>query len=283
MKKTGMITAALGVALAGWILWENTALECNEYSISCRDLPESFEGFRIAHVSDFHNVEYGKDNEKLVSLLRQAKPDIIVFTGDIIDSRRLNIPVAIALVREAAKIAPCYFVPGNHESRIRELPELLEGLAQAGAVVLRNEAVRLERGADNLWILGVDDPAFHADYEDGRLCPEFMEPVVKWAEKKPGYTVLLSHRPEWFEFYRDCGIDLVFSGHAHGGQFRIPCVGGFFGPNQGFFPKYDAGVFSEGNTNMVVSRGAGPSIIPLRIHNPPEILVAELHRQEAIK
>ena len=278
-----MLTAALGMALAGWLLWENTALELNEYSVSCRNLPDSFNGFRIAQVSDFHNVEYGKGNEKLLSLLRQAKPDIIVFTGDIIDSRRLDLSVAIALMEEAVKIAPCYFVPGNHESRIPELPELLDGLTQAGAVVLRNEAVRLERGEDNLWILGADDPAFHGDYEDGPKCPEFMEAVVNWAEKKPGYTVLLSHRPEWFELYRDCGIDLVFSGHAHGGQFRIPYVGGFFGPNQGFFPKYDAGVFSEGGTNMVVSRGAGPSIIPLRICNPPEILVAELHRQEEIK
>lgn len=278
-----MITAALGVALAGWIFWENRALECNEYSVSCRNLPQSFEGFRIAQVSDFHNVEYGKGNKKLLELLRQAKPDIIVFTGDIIDSRRLKISVAISLMEEAAKIAPCYFATGNHESRISELQELLEGLEKAGAVVLRNEAVQLARGEDALWILGVDDPAFHADYEDGRISPGFMEAVVEWGKKEHGYTVLLSHRPEWFALYRDCGIDLVFSGHAHGGQFRIPFAGGFYGPNQGFFPKYDAGVFSESGTNMVVSRGAGPSIIPLRIHNPPEILVAELHRQEEIQ
>ena len=94
-----------------------------------------------------------------------------------------------------------------------------------------------------------------------------------------GYTILLSHRPELFDTYVDSGVDLVFSGHAHGGQFRLPFVGGLVAPNQGFFPQYDAGQFDEENTTMIVSRGVGNSIVPLRINNRPEIVVAQLKSQ----
>jgi predicted MPP superfamily phosphohydrolase len=99
-------------------------------------------------------------------------------------------------------------------------------------------------------------------------------------KEEQGYTVLLSHRPEWFRLYCDFGLDLIFSGHAHGGQFRLPFVGGVIAPNQWFFPEYDAGVFTEGGTSMVVSRGLGGSIIPLRINNRPELVLTVLHRQE---
>ncbi len=91
------------------------------------------------------------------------------------------------------------------------------------------------------------------------------------------YTILLSHRPELFETYLDSGIDLVFSGHAHGGQFRLPFIGGLVAPNQGLFPKYDSGLYTDGGTSMVVSRGIGNSIIPFRFHNCPEIVLVELN------
>ena len=90
------------------------------------------------------------------------------------------------------------------------------------------------------------------------------------------YVVLLSHRPELFNSYVENNVDLVFSGHAHGGQFRIPFIGGIVAPNQGVFPKYDAGIFTEGNTNMVVSKGVGNSIIPFRVNNRPEVILIEL-------
>ena len=95
-------------------------------------------------------------------------------------------------------------------------------------------------------------------------------------EQETAYAILLSHRPELFETYAACGVDLVLSGHAHGGQFRLPFIGGLIAPNQGLFPKYDAGLFTDGNTNMIVSRGIGNSIIPIRFNNRPEIVLLEL-------
>lgn len=280
MKKRLLIGAALGTALAGWLWWGNVSLTVSEYRIESKILPAGFDGFRIAQISDLHNAEFGKDNEKLLSLLRNAKPDMIVLTGDLIDCRNLEIPVALSFAEKAAQIAPCYYVTGNHESRIEQLPELLRGLTDAGITVLRNEAVPLEYNGDTVTLLGVDDPAFRSDYMVGDSGPVLTAALEELVEEEMGYTILLSHRPEWFHLYREFGMNLVFSGHAHGGQFRLPGVGGLVAPNQGFFPVYDSGIFTEGDTTMAVSRGLGASIIPLRINNPPELVIAELRRQE---
>ena len=128
--------------------------------------------------------------------------------------------------------------------------------------------------------MGVDDPTFQVDYITGDCRPVMTAALTRLMEAEQNYTVLLSHRPELAFIYRNFSVDLTFSGHAHGGQFRLPFIGGLVAPNQGFFPKYDAGVFTEDSSTMVVSRGLGPSIIPLRIGNRPEVVVAELHRQE---
>ena len=278
MKRRHWIAAALGAAAVGWLLWGNSALMTSEIQVKSPRLPAGFDGFRIAQISDLHNAEFGEKNEKLLSMLAKTEPDIIVFTGDIIDSRNTDMDVSLAFAAEAAKIAPCYFVTGNHEARVDHLgfPEQLRSL---GVTVLRQEAVTLERNGDTITLMGVDDPTFVVDYMTGDCRPVMTAALEKLTEER-GYTILLSHRPEWFSLYRDFGIDLVFSGHAHGGQFRIPFVGGVIAPNQGFFPDYDAGLYTEGNTAMVVSRGLGPSIIPLRVNNRPEIVVAELCREE---
>lgn len=279
-KKKILIGATLGTVLAGWLIWGNSALMTSECQIVSSVLPSGFHGFRIAQISDLHNAEFGSGNEKLLSMLKDTKPDIIVLTGDLIDSRNLNIPVALSFAEEAVKIAPCYYVTGNHESRIDALPELLDGLTDAGVTVLRNEKITLVRNGDTVTLLGIDDPAFRSDYMVGDSGPVLTEALKELMAGQMGYTILLSHRPEWFQLYREFGVHLVFSGHAHGGQFRLPFAGGVIAPNQWFFPKYDAGVITEGDTSMVVSRGLGASIIPLRVNNRPELVVAELHRQE---
>ena len=118
------VVAAILFALIAWIIWSNTALELNTYTISSSKLPQSFDGYRIAHVSDLHNAEMGKNNEKLLTMLRDTDPDMIAITGDLVDSRNTDLEVALLFVREAVKIAPCYYVTGNHEARISEYDEL---------------------------------------------------------------------------------------------------------------------------------------------------------------
>ena len=264
MKKRWILL--LLAALVIWVLWANTAVEVNEWTLESDRLPQAFDGFRIAQVSDLHNAEFGEENETLLALLEECAPDIIVLTGDLVDSGHTDISVALIFAEKAVAIAPCYYVSGNHESRIRQWPALRQGLLDAGVMLLEDEAVCLERQGQTIRLAGLQDPAFGGNFS------EKLKEVTEGEE----YTILLSHRPELFDWYVSANADLVFSGHAHGGQFRIPFVGGIVAPGQGFFPEYDSGLYQKENTVMLVSRGLGNSIIPLRFNNRPEIILAVL-------
>ena len=258
---------------------ENKNIELNKFEVSSRDLPKEFEGFRLAHVSDLHNAEFGEDNSKLIKILKDAKPDIIAITGDIIDSRRTDIDISLKFINQALKIAPCYYVSGNHEARISEYDILKEKMIKAGVTVLENQSSVITRSNSDIKIIGINDPSFNSDYllDDEEFIIESQ--LKKVAQHKDDFTVLLSHRPEFFELYTDYEIDLVLSGHAHGGQFVLPFLGGLVAPGQGFFPEYDSGLYLEDDTKMVVSRGIGNSIIPLRVNNRPEVILIELHSE----
>ena len=273
------IAAAVLVALVIWIAWGNTAMELNTYTISSLKLPESFDGYRIAHVSDLHNAEMGKDNETLLSMLRDADPDMIAITGDLIDSRNTDIEVALQFVREAVKIAPCYYVTGNHEARVNEYGELKAEMEAAGVTVLEDVRNEISMEGETITLIGVNDPSYQTDYLFGDAESVIDSKLEELHTENAGFTILLSHRPELFDTYADHDIDLVLSGHAHGGQFRLPFIGGLVAPNQGLFPEYDAGIYTEGNTNMLVSRGVGNSILPFRINNRPEVILIELQAE----
>ena len=276
-KKMVLIVSILVILCLGiWTLWGNTALEVNEYEIVSDRIPEAFSGFRIAQVSDLHNAEFGEGNEKLIELLSQTNPDMIVITGDLIDSRHTDIEIALEFARQAIKLAPVYYVSGNHEARVHEYEDLKMGLAEAGMIVLEDQKVQITREGESITLMGIDDPSFQEDYLFGDAVSVTSSALSELQNESDRYTVLLAHRPEVFESYVDAGVNLVFSGHAHGGQFRLPFIGGLVAPNQGFFPEYDAGLVSEGSTTMIVSRGVGNSIIPIRFNNRPEIVVAEL-------
>ena len=273
------VVAAILFALIAWIIWGNTALELNTYTISSSKLPQSFDGYRIAHVSDLHNAEMGKNNEKLLTMLRDADPDMIAITGDLVDSRNTDIEVALQFVREAVKIAPCYYVTGNHEARISEYDELKAGMEAAGVPVLEDVRTEISIEGETITLIGVNDPSYQTDYLFGDAKTVMNTKLEELHTEQDRFTILLSHRPELFDTYADHSIDLVLSGHAHGGQFRLPFIGGLVAPNQGLFPEYDAGIYTEGNTNMLVSRGIGNSILPFRINNRPEVILIELQAE----
>ena len=277
-KKTICILSGILLILIVWTAWGNAALELNTYTIRSRGLPDAFDGYRIAQVSDLHNAEFGDRNQRLLEMLREAEPDMIAITGDLIDSRKTNIAVALAFAEEAVKFAPCYYVSGNHEARVSEYQELKTGLEAAGVTVLDDAQVKIEVSGESITVIGVNDPSFHADYltSDAAVMDRKLSEL---SSEDAGFTILLSHRPELFDTYVAHNMDLVLTGHAHGGQFRLPLIGGLIAPNQGLFPKYDDGLYSEGNTNMIVSRGLGNSIIPFRFNNRPEVVLIELKGQ----
>lgn len=268
-----LFTVVLGIIL----VVENKNLELNTFEIFSRNLPKEFEGLRIAQISDLHNAEFGEDNSELIRILKDSNPDIIAITGDVVDSRRTDINISLDFIEKALKIAPCYYVSGNHESRIDEYDILKEKMIKAGVEVLENQTSVITRSNSNIKIIGINDPSFNSDYLMGDEKSVIESQLKIVAQNEEDLTVLLSHRPEFFELYASYKFDLVLSGHAHGGQFVLPFLGGLFAPGQGFFPKYDAGLFEKNGTNMIVSRGIGNSIIPLRVNNRPEVILIELH------
>lgn len=282
-KKARIMLCVIGTiffTLFIWTVWGNTALMTNAVAISSSRIPAAFSGFRIAQVSDLHNAEFGKNNAELLKLLSESRPDIIVITGDLIDANHTDVGIALGFAQESVRIAPTYYVTGNHEAASPQYDTLKAGLEEAGVIVLEDEAVSLERNGETITLLGLGDPDFTVKGDMfGETSAMVSTKLKNLDDGEGGYTILLSHRPELFETYVNCSIDLVFAGHAHGGQFRLPFIGGVIAPNQGLFPKYDAGLYTDGGTNMVVSRGIGNSIIPLRFNNRPEIVLVELNAE----
>ncbi len=273
-KRTKILVALTAVALIllaaliAWLIWGNMAIETTHQSLSYDTLPEEFDGFRIALVSDLHNTEFGESNEHLIEAIREAEPDIIAITGDLVDSRRTNVEIALKFASEAAKLAPCYYVTGNHESRIpEEFAALRAGLTELGVTVLDDESVKLTRGDSHIMLIGSNDPSFGTN----------MYNALDNVENED-FSILLIHRPDFFKGCSAHGVDLMLCGHVHGAQVRLPFIGGVYAPSYGLFPEYDAGAYTEGDSQMYISRGLGNSAFPLRINNRPELAIIELER-----
>lgn len=262
-KKTWRILMPL-VLLSGvgWLYWGNNAIEVTRITVAAKGAPE---GLKIAHISDLHNKPFG---DVLIDSVRQAMPDVIAVTGDLIDSRNTDVAVAMDFIRQAVQIAPVYYVTGNHESRVKEYALLEEQMTAAGVTILQDERTTIVYQGMAVELLGLEDPSFTA--ADDEAVALRLEKMMTGAS---GYTVLLSHRPELIEIYASSQADLVLCGHAHGGQFRLPLIGGLYAPGQGLLPHYTAGLHKMDQTNMVISRGLGNSLFPFRCNNRPELVV----------
>lgn len=282
-KKHTQISLAVGsavfLAAAGaWVHHENTAVATSSFVLSDPAIPKAFHGFTIAQISDLHGTQFGKGQKKLLRKLEVAKPDMIAVTGDLLDSRRSrDVKIAVNTLEQAMKTAPVYYVTGNHEARISSLYQRLERQMKAmGVRVLRSESAFLERKGQKMQIIGMDDPAFYAKKGPlGKGAGAMLRELNRLVNKDM-YTVLLSHRPDLFKGYCQAGANLIFCGHAHGGQFRVPGIGGLYAPNQGLLPRYTEGCFTRNGAVMFVSRGLGNSLFPFRLNNPPELVTVTL-------
>ncbi len=271
------LIAALAVLViaAIWVIIGNRHVGVTRYTVESNRIPAAFDYFKIAVISDLHNAEFGTDNSRLLKLTEDEDPDMIAVTGDLIDSNRTDIRIAEKIIDQIVDIAPCYYVTGNHEAWIgAEYQELEETLLDKGVIVLHDKTVKLVRDDESIQIAGLEDPAFSEEaVANGE---ELLKSRLKDMEIDDSFCILLSHRPEIFDAYVSMDIDLVLSGHAHGGQFRLPFIGGLIAPDQGILPEYDAGEYMEDNTTMIVSRGLGNSIVPIRFNNDPELVIVEL-------
>lgn len=261
-KKYILITILLLLQTIVFVWFNNQFIEVTKYDIYSKKVNQDL---TIVHISDLHNTSFGKNNYRLINKIKKSHPDIITITGDLIDANHTDVDVAIKLIENIISIAPIYYVTGNHEAwAIDEYQELKTRMEDLGVIVLDNKSVNVMIDDTEITINGIDD----ANMINVR------NELDKLHYASDNFVLLLSHRPELFEEYINRGIDLVLSGHAHGGQFRIPIIGGLVAPNQGLFPEYTAGLFeSPDATKMIISRGLGNSIIPIRINNNPELVV----------
>lgn len=260
--------------LAGFCYFENNALTMSEYTVQTENVPKSFDGFVVIHLSDLHNKSFGKNQKRLLKKIKEQNPDIIVITGDLIDSNHPDVDKGLSLVQEAVKIAPVYFVTGNHDNWLSDTNtfHLFQGLENCGAVVLKDETRKLSAGdpEESMTLIGVDDDTLSYKSKLRETLALLEEPEDTKGHRP--FTLLLAHEPQLFPVYSEYEMDLVLSGHAHGGQFRIPFVGGFVAPDQGFLPEYTKGLYQKNGTQMIVSAGLGNSVVPQRLLNRPEIV-----------
>ena len=266
-------TAAAALASVPYFHRQNTELTASHYVFRSPKVKGALEGFRITQISDLHNRVFGRDNCRLMALTEAQLPDLLVITGDLMDSYHTDLNRALDAARRLAKIAPCYYVTGNHEHRmsVEKQTAFYRSLEDAGVIPLRNEAVILGLG-EGFRLIGVD-------------CPQGRTDTLRrlMADRPAGeLNILLSHKPHYAKYYEQAGLDLVLTGHAHGGQMRLPGIGGLYAPGQGPLPKYTAGMYRLGKTVMCVSRGLGNSSFPLRLENKPELVTVILRGENAL-
>lgn len=274
MKK---VTAILILAALCWLfVWgSNNWIQTTEYTISSGKIPASFDGKKIVQVSDLHNAAFGNNQERLIKKVEQEKPDVIFITGDLIDSNRYDLDTALLLVDALVDMSKVYFVTGNHEIAANKIDEIKKALVERGVIFLENQSVEWEIEGETIQIAGIHDPLMDPSYKD----EEYTRNAINNAALNDSFTLLLAHRPEQMAVYAESGIDVVFSGHAHGGQIRIPGIGGLFAPGQGWFPRMTKGIFKNTETQLILSRGLGNSGFPLRIFNFPEIVSVTLEKK----
>ena len=263
------------VLCAGFFWWSNHSLQVEQFTYLSPQLPAGFDGCVVVQLSDLHGAVFGEDNRELIGQVRELEPDYIFLTGDLLDRwRRTPHSYAVELGRALAEIAPTYFVTGNHEWALPDVPGLKRKLEAAGVTVLSNECTVLERGGGTLVLAGVDDPNGYADQKT----PEALAEEIRSVFGDP-FWLLLAHRNNYFErTYSRLGADLVITGHGHGGLIRLPFTDGLVSVERTFFPSYTAGFYSANGGELFVSRGLGNSGRTFRLFNRPEVVVLTLER-----
>lgn len=277
--KLAVIAIVVILLLILFIYTQNNVIVTSVYKVTDIRIPKKFNNFKIVQVSDLHNKNFGN---RLYEKIKALSPDIIVITGDLLDRRRPDIKTAVEIVENLTGIAPVYYITGNHEELSVHRDEIVSLVQEAGAIVLENNEVVLEKENEKIRLIGVRDPAYTQDEKTYHKADnsEYMRDILsQFNLNDDSFNILLSHRPELFSIYSEKNIGLVMSGHAHGGQIRLPLIGAIYAPHQGIFPHYAEGMHCENDTALIVSRGLGNSRFPIRLFNCPEIVVAKLYNE----
>ena len=263
-----LLLAFLG-SLVFYLYYEIHHVEVKRYVVRIANLPEEFDGFTILHMTDLHSKWFGDKQQDLLKIIKSQRYDMVAVTGDLVDRHNPDIAPALVLL-DALKDKPIFLVSGNHDWATGFA--LREPLKARGIVVLENNSQKVEKDGASIEFIGIEGNF----YTGNRILDETLARIGYSEATKNGTKILLAHMPDIFPHARRRKMDLVLAGHTHGGQIRLPIIGAVVAPNQGFFPKYDYGKFQEGSATMIISGGLGESTIPIRVMNPPEIVLVTL-------
>lgn len=259
-----IIIIAAAAALYLFLMYQNEHIVVSRYTVETEKLDRDM---TIVHLSDEHAKEFGPENRRLLKKVRAIEPDMIAVTGDVISRWTAQIEPMVQTMMALQDTAPVYYVPGNQEFGNRRYSELMSELSDVCEETLFNRYVELRGVA----IGGLDE----LGHRIGR------ETFLSEFEKLDGFKILLSHYADFEELYQSYDIDLVLSGHAHGGQFILPFIGGLYSSTQGVFPKHYRGMNIKNGTASAISRGLGNSRFPFRLFNYPEIVVINVRGSRA--
>lgn len=263
-------------------------IEISKYTIKSNKIPNDFDNYKILQISDLHNKNFGKNNEKLIKRIDSINPDVIFITGDLVDGERKDFNVALELVKNLCKRYKVYHIIGNHEQKslLKKYKDLykyyFKELYNTPIINLNNELIKIKKGNSHINLYGIVVPLDYYRYfftksnnKIKELDDDFMVNSLGEINNNE-YNILLAHSPFFFEKYANWGADLVLSGHVHGGIIRLPYLGGILSPNRQFFPEYDLGRYDINKSTMILSKGLGGSKVLIRVNCKPEIVQINL-------
>lgn len=270
-KKYGVAIAAAAIFAAVCIVCDSKYnIQVTRHELEYEKLPPEFDGFRIVHITDLHGSEFGRDNLRLIDMVARQEPDLIALTGDLAENPG-QLESVDSLLRGISQLAPIYYVNGNHEWAGHFTDEIRALMDSYGVHCLSNEYEPLELEGAKILIAGAEDPNGRADM----LAPTELADEIR-RQFPQDFVLWLGHRNYWVERYPNLPVDLILSGHAHGGIVRLPFIGGLFSTKHSFGAEYETGLYFSGSYCMEVSRGLGNSIPVPRVFNRPELVTIVL-------
>lgn len=267
-KKHWLILPVLAILVILTLIALDERLILRTYTVAS---PKLTAEVRLAVVTDFHSSDNADD---VVAMVASCAPDAVLMVGDMFDDDTANRPTerTLSLMRQLSALYPCYYVSGNHEAWTGEMDALYQQTEEAGVTVLRMSSGVLTVRGQRIALCGVPDP-YEMVFSGAPDTEEQLRQALEDVDSAD-FTVLLAHRPEMLAKYAQFPLDLVVSGHAHGGQVRIPGVlNGLYAPNQGWFPKLAGGAYTQDGTTLIVSRGLAVRTRLPRIFNRPEVVL----------
>lgn len=277
-----IILIAMIFVLLGLIYISTNVIKVKKYTVNNSKLPKEFDGLKIVHISDVHSKIFGKDNSGVVKRILKANPDIVIMSGDIIDKREKDIEKFVSMYKTIYEKYPTYYSIGNHERKLgwKKYKKYLKMLQSCGVHVIINGSENLTKNDKHIVINALK---FRENMQPKVLTNEKEEEFISYMKSKlknlntKEFNILIAHDPENFKMYKKLGVDLVFSGHVHGGLIRFGKIC-LLSPRRTFFPKYSYGKNTEENTTIVTSSGMGKATLPIRLFNRPEIVIVTLNK-----